>query len=42
MITWLMQKRRNHTRNIIAVKRLKKKLKSKQQAVMAVQVVLAV
>ena len=24
MITWLMQRRRNHTRNIVAVKRLKK------------------
>jgi hypothetical protein len=36
-----MQRRRNHT-NIVAVKRLKKKLKLKQQAVMAVQAVLAV
>jgi hypothetical protein len=37
-----MQRRRNHTRNIVAVKRLRKKLKSKQQAVMAEVQVLAV
>jgi hypothetical protein len=30
MITWLMQRRRNHTRNTVAVKWLKKKLKLKQ------------
>jgi hypothetical protein len=38
-----MQRRRNHTtRNIVAVKRLKKKLKLKQKAVMAEVQVLAV
>jgi hypothetical protein len=30
MITWQMQRRRNHTRKVVAVKKVLKKLKLKQ------------